>query len=196
MNVFKLPTRYLKSCLPHMVTVLYGVVWWQVVYCLVVLLSVALIAWTKTSSSLVVLGASGGRCMRTLVMAPEALHRLLESGPWQQTTSKVSGTVQFVMVFNRLTLVCCQLCALVVILSFQVELSTNVHLSRCVRIHLDALFILITYLFFDWINKIVSKITVVRSKTLLTWTEGARHHKNTRMQYRQWAHTIFIRTSV
>ena len=67
------------------------------VYLLVVFLSAAVLAWTKSSSSLVAVGTSplsgsGGMVDGTLMirLMPEALSHLLSTEPWLQIAGKVS----------------------------------------------------------------------------------------------------------
>ena len=67
-------------------------------YCLLVFLSAAVIAWSGTSLSLIVLGTSehsrATGLSKTLIMelVPEALCQLLDTEPWQQIAGKVSKT--------------------------------------------------------------------------------------------------------
>ena len=69
------------------------------VYLLVVFLSAAVLAWTKSSSSVVAVGTSplsgsGGVADGTLMirLMPEALSHLLSTEPWLQIAGKVSET--------------------------------------------------------------------------------------------------------
>jgi len=64
----------------------------QVVYCLVVFLSSAVLAWTNCSSSVVALGGDMVDDQLMMWLMPEALTHLLDSEPWLQIAGKVSDS--------------------------------------------------------------------------------------------------------
>ena len=68
---------------------------WQVVYCLVIFLSAAVLAWAKNSSSLVAVVGEVVDGTLIISLMPEALTRLLDNEPWLQIAGKVSETFSF-----------------------------------------------------------------------------------------------------
>ena len=67
----------------------------QVVYCLVVLLSAAVLAWTKTSASVVAVGDEMVDATLVMRLMPDALAQLLDSEPWLQIAGRVSETKSY-----------------------------------------------------------------------------------------------------